>query len=451
MPSESLLSRLGLRTREQRAWAMYDWANSAMVTVIVSSVFPIFFNAYANAGTAPEVALTRHSFATTFALTIIAVMAPVLGALADHAPVKKRMLGTFLGVGVSSVALMFFIGEGQWLFAAALFVLASIGANGSFVFYDALLPHVAGRDEIDQVSTAGYALGYLGGGILLAGVIVLTLAPGAFGLPAGEGLSAEDASLPTRIGFVVVALWWALFAIPLFRRVPEPPTRAVSARERQLGALRAAFARLRETSRNLRRYRHAFLMLVAFLIYNDGIGTIIRMATSYGDTLGLDRTAMITAIMIVQFVGIPCAFVFGMLAGKIGAKPAIFIGLAAYTGISIMGYFVTTETHFFILAGMVGLVQGGTQALSRSLFGSMIPAHESGEFFGLFAIFEKFAGIAGPAIFGTLMALTGSSRLAILSLIGFFVVGGVILAFVDVEEGRRVARAEEAAVAAAAG
>lgn len=427
---------------------MYDWANSAMVTVIISAVFPIFFGAYANAGVDRSVALTRFSFATSIALTIIAVLAPILGAIADHSPLKKKMLGGFLGLGVTAVALMYFIGQGQWMFAAVLFILANIGANGSFVFYDSLLPHVADADEMDQVSTAGYALGYLGGGLLLAGVIFLTLAPGTFGLPAGEGLTPEQASLPTRIGFVAVAVWWVLFAIPLFRTVPEPPTRVASERERGLGAIRGAFVSVRDTARNLRRYRNAFLMLLAFLIYNDGIGTIIRMATSYGESLGLDQPAMITAIMIVQFVGIPFAFLFGLLAGKIGSKPSIFIGLIAYMGISVLGYYVTTEVHFFILAGMVGVVQGGTQALSRSLFGSMIPAHESGEFFGVFAIFEKFAGVAGPTIFGLLIAATGSPRLGILSVIGFFLVGGTILAFVDVEEGRRVAREEEALVRA---
>jgi UMF1 family MFS transporter len=423
---------------------MYDWANSAMVTVIVTSVYPIFFREYASAGISRDVALARHAFATSIALTIIAVLAPILGAMADHAPVKKRMLGGFLGLGVTAVALMFFIGQGQWLFAAVLFILANIGANGSFVFYDSLLPHVAEGEEIDRVSTAGYALGYLGGGVLLAIVIVVWLLPGAFGLPAGEGLSPEQGSLRTRVGFVAVAVWWALFAIPLFRTVPEPPTHVIVPEERRLGTVRAAFLRLRDTAGNLRRYRNAFLMLVAFLIYNDGIGTIIRMGTIYGETLELDTTALIVAILTVQFVGIPFAFLFGMLAGKIGAKRSIFLGLVVYVGISVLGYFMDSEVDFFVLAGLVGVVQGGTQALSRSLFGSMIPAHESGEFFGVFAIFEKFAGIAGPTIFGLLIAATGSPRLGILSVIAFFVVGGFILLFVDVDEGRRVAREEEA-------
>jgi UMF1 family MFS transporter len=287
------------------------------------------------------------------------------------------------------------------------------------------------------VSSAGYALGYLGGGVLLSVNLAWILKPHWFGL--------ADAGMASRLSFLSVAIWWLVFAIPLFRTVPEP---AVQPNRLPPGAspVLASFRQLAGTLRELRQYKQAFLMLVAFLIYNDGIGTIIRMATSYGESLGLDQPAMITAIMIVQFVGIPFAFLFGLLAGKIGSKPSIFIGLVAYTGISVLAYYVTTELHFFILAGMVGVVQGGTQALSRSLFGSMIPAHESGEFFGVFAIFEKFAGIAGPTIFGLLIAATGSPRLGILSVIVFFIVGGAILVFVDVDEGRRVAREEEARV-----
>jgi len=243
-------------------------------------------------------------------------------------------------------------------------------------------------------------------------------------------------------------VWWLLFSIPLFRRVPEPAVRLVSEAERRMGPLRAGLGRLRHTFGQLRRYRHALILLVAFLIYNDGIGTIIRMATVYGTELGIDRTVMITAIVIVQFVGIPFAFLFGMLAGRIGPKRAIILGLAVYVGISVLGYYMTTPTHFLILAMLVGMVQGGTQALSRSLFGSLIPAHESGEFFGLFAVFEKFAGIAGPAVFALMIALTGSSRGAVLSVIGFFVAGGALLFLVDVEEGRKAARAAEAAVGA---
>ncbi len=445
-----LLARLGLGRPELRAWAMYDWANSAMVTTIMTAVFPIYYVQVAGAGLPGTAATGRFAVVTTIGLAFIAVLAPLLGALADTLAIKKRLLGTFMGVGIAAVACMFFISRGELLLASVLFIFANIGVNGSFVFYESLLPHVAREDELDRVSTAAYALGYVGGGLLLALNLAWILRPGWFGLPAGEGLTPAQATLPSRLAFVSVAVWWGLFSIPLFRRVPEPAVDPSSAPRPGENPLRLAVARLRETFRDLRGYRSALLMLVAFLIYNDGIGTIIRMATAYGTELGIGQSALIGAILLVQFVGIPFAFLFGMLAGKIGAKRAIFLGLAAYTGISIVGYFMRTATHFYLLAILVGMVQGGTQALSRSLFASMIPRYRSGEFFGFWGVFEKFAGILGPAIFAATIAATGSSRNAILSVIGFFAVGGVLLSRVDVEEGQRVAREAEARVRAAA-
>jgi UMF1 family MFS transporter len=363
--------------------------------------------------------------------------------MADQTAMKKRMLGTFMGIGVTAVALMFFIQQGNWLLALVLFVLANIGANGSFVFYDSLLPHVAPTGEMDRVSTAGYALGYVGGGLLLAACAVVLANPGLVGLPTGGNLSPSAGSLPARLSFVAAAVWWVLFALPLFRRVPEPPVRILSDEERLVATTRAAVQRLKRTLQELRKYRDAFVMLLAFLIYNDGIGTIIRMAVIFGNEIGIERGALIGAIILVQFVGIPFTFLFGGLAGWIGTKRAISLGLIVYAGISVLGYFMTTATHFFVLAILVAMVQGGTQALSRSLFGSMIPRHESGEFFGLFAVFEKFAGIMGPAVFAVMVALTGSSRSAILSVIMFFLVGGALLFLVNVEEGQRTAREAE--------
>jgi len=440
----SLLDRLGLHRKELRAWAMYDWANSAMVTTIVTAVFPIYFSAVAGADLGTAQATYRLAIATTIALVIIAVLSPILGTLADQAGIKKRLLGGFMLIGVVAVGLMFFIERGEWLYAAVLFVVANIAVNGSFVFYDSFLPHIASREEMDRVSTAGYALGYVGGGILLALNLAWIQKPEWFGLPHGPDLTPAQQTLPTRLAFLSVAVWWLLFSIPLFRDVPEPGGTRRGGRVSVMGALRT----LRETFRHLGRYRQAVIMLVAFLIYNDGIGTIIRMATIYGTELGIGRGALIASIMIVQFVGIPFAFLFGAFARRIGNKRAVMMGLVVYGIISIFGYFMRTGTHFLILALMVGMVQGGTQALSRSLFASLIPRQQSAEFFGFFAVVEKFAGIFGPALFAQVIALTGSSRGAILSIIAFFVVGGVLLHFVDVEQGQRAAREAEAALAA---
>jgi len=272
----------------------------------------------------------------------------------------------------------------------------------------------------------------VGGGILLALNLAWIQKPGWFGLPSGEGLTPAQATLPSRLAFASVAIWWLLFSIPLFKRVKEPPA---SGRPRESLA-RSAQTALVKSFRDLTGYPQAALMLLAFLIYNDGIGTIIRMATIYGTEIGIGRGALIASILLVQFVGIPFSFLFGALAGRIGTKRAIFLGLVVYAGISVFGYFMTTGFHFLLLAIMVGTVQGGTQALSRSLFASMIPKSRSAEFFGFFAVVEKFAGIFGPLLFSVIIALTGSSRGAILTVIAFFAVGGALLYRVDVERGR---------------
>ncbi len=444
MPPASLLARLGLDRPELRAWAMYDWAASAVQTTIMVAVFPIYFVKVAGAGLAESGATQRLATINTIALVVLALISPALGAVSDLGGTRKRFLAAFMLLGAAAVAGLFFVRRGDLELGSWLFVLALIGVAGSYVFYEALLPHLARGHEIDRVSTAGYALGYVGGGILLALNLAWIQQPAWFGLPAGPGLDDDAATLPVRLAFLSVAVWWLVFSIPLFRRVPEPPAR-LEPDERPGGSpVRAAFARLGETFRELRGYRQAFLMLLAFLIYNDGIQTIIKMATAYGTELGIGQSALIGAILLVQFVGIPCTFLFGMLAGRIGAKPALFFGLLAYAVISVLGYYMKTAAHFYVLAGLVGMVQGGTQALSRSLFASMIPQHKSGEFFGFFSVFEKFAGIFGPLIFAGTIAATGSSRNAILSVIGFFAVGAAILARVDPEAGRREAQAGDA-------
>ena len=429
---------------------MYDWAASSMQTTVMVAVFPIYFVKVAGAGLAGGGATQRLATVNTIALVIIALASPVLGAVSDYGGNKKRFIAGFMAVGAAAVAGLFFVHTGDLTLASWLFVLALIGVAGSFVFYEALLPHIARGRELDRVSTAGYALGYVGGGILLALNLAWIQKPAWFGLPSGPGLDESAATLPARLAFLSVAVWWLVFSIPLFRRVPEPPPRLEPDEQRGQSPIRMAFVRLGETFRELRGYRQAFLMLLAFLIYNDGIQTIIKMATAYGTELGIDQSALIGAILLVQFVGIPCSFLFGMLAGRIGAKRALFLGLLAYTAISILGFYMKTATHFYVLAGLVGMVQGGTQALSRSLFASMIPQHKSGEFFGFFSVFEKFAGIFGPLIFAGTIAASGSSRNAILSVIGFFAVGAAILAFVDLDAGRREALAADAAVQPAA-
>ena len=439
----TILERLGLHRRELRAWAMYDWANSAFWTTVIVAVFPPFFSDYAAAGLTPTEATARFAWSTTFAVTLVAIIGPILGAVADYRAMKKKLLAVFMAVGVTATLLMATIDRGNWTYAALLFVIANIAVAASQVFYDSLLPHIAAPDELDRVSTSGFALGFLGGGVLLLVNLAWILSPATFGLP--------DTVAAIKLSFVSVAFWWLIFSIPLMRGVPEPPRsleqdetpRLRSGQAARGGIIRPALVHVWETFHELRGYRQAFLMLVAFLLYNDGIQTIIRMASIYGAEIGIDRNAQIAAFVVVQFTGIPCSFGFGWLAGRIGAKRALYLALTVYIGISILGYFMTTTWHFFALAFLVGMVQGGSQALSRSLFARMIPKHKSSEYFGFFSVFEKFAGIFGPALFAASVTLFGSSRAAILSVIVFFIVGAAVLTRVNVAEGE--ARAVQAA------
>jgi UMF1 family MFS transporter len=421
------LSRFGLSRPELRAWAMYDWANSAFQSTVITAVFPDFFASVAAADLPPAVATARFAWATTVAVAVIAVLGPILGAIADYRAMKKRMLGVFMGIGVVATLMMAGIDRGEWQSALVIFMVANLAISASFVFYDSLLPHIAAPEEIDRVSTAAYALGYLGGGIVLVLNLLWILMPSTFGIP--------DTIAAIKLSFVSVAAWWLIFSIPLFRRVPEPRALLEADESGRDAAIGVAFKRVWETFHELRGYRNAFLMLVAFMLYNDGIQTIIRMATIYGAEVGIDRNARIAAFVVVQFVGVPFSFLFGSLAARIGAKTAIYISLGVYVGISMLAFFMTTAWQFFALAFMVGVVQGGSQALSRSLFARMIPKHKSSEYFGFFSVFEKFAGIAGPALFAASVSMFGSSRVAVVSVILFFVAGALVLTRVNVAEG----------------
>jgi MFS transporter, UMF1 family len=428
-----LLERLGLHRPELRAWAMYEWATTGMWAVIVAAIFPIYYRSVLAVDLTSEQADWGFSLATTLGIVLVAVVAPFMGAITDRAAIKKPLLGAFAALGIAGCGLLFFAQEGNWFLGLFFFVLVNIGANGSIVFYDALLPHIARPGEVDRVSTGAFAIGYLGAGLLLAFCLLMIQMPHLFGLP-------DEGTLPARLSFVAVAVWWLAFSIPLFRTVSEPAAELAPGEVLGTSTVRFAFNRIKRTFRELRSYRNAFILLIAYLIYGDGIGTIIRMAALYGERIGIGQEHMIGAIVMVQFIGVPFAFLFGMLAGRIGTKPAIFVGLSVYSGITVLAFFMTSAIHFWALAALVGMVQGGTQALSRSLYSSLIPAYKSGELFGFYGVMDKFAGMVGPTVFATVGAATGSPRLGILSILIFFVVGGAVLYLVDVEGGRQVAR-----------
>lgn len=639
------------------AWTMYDWANSAFATTILAAVLPIYYSQVAGA-TLPSAAIATAYWSTglSVSLLIVAIMSPVLGTISDIMRGKKRFLAVFFGLGVLSTGLLVLVETGDWLLASILFILGRIGFTAANVFYDALLPHVARADDLDRVSTRGFAMGYLGGGILLAiNVLMVFFLPGTWG---------------PRISFLSVAVWWAVFSIPLFRNIPEPPA-ATEKLERGETVISASIKRLWDTLKDISRYRELFKYLIAFLIYADGIGTIIGVAAIYGAELGFGTIELILALLLVQFVGIPYSLIFGRLpspnetrrplylafvlfnlvalplvgisgsrllpaqitgvppdpyaptatavgqgiyaathqsitssgtwnietipADKLGTDedaiyllsreagasyslpfngqqivitystgpdhglwsvqldgqplldedsgeaviidgynpttryevsqtftaetpgehtlsvistgdkkpestgilttlkaievlpptrqsslltilsliiavelvglliawllgPRLFSGLAetldtkrsillaltVYAAIAIWGYFLNSVVEFWFLAWLVAVVQGGSQGLSRSLFSSMSPAAKSGEFFGLFGVMEKFSAIVGPLIFAFAATTFGSSRPAVLGIIAFFIIGGLLLTLVNVEEGRRVAQAEDA-------
>jgi UMF1 family MFS transporter len=426
------------RKRAITAWTLYDWANSAFATTIMAAVLPVYYASVAGADLPGNLATVYWGYTTSISLLVAAVLGPILGALADFSGTKKRFLAIFMAIGVAGTALLYFVQSGDWLMASLFFVLGELGFAGSLVFYDSLLPHIARPEEVDMVSSRGYAIGYLGGGILLAvNLAMIQLAP------------VEQQAFMTRLTFVTVALWWFVFSVPLIRIVPEPPRRVASG-EIGHNPVAVSFKRLAHTFREITRYRDLFIFLVAFWFYNDGIGTIIKMATIYGNEIGISRTTLIGTLLLVQFIGIPFAFFFGWLARKIGTKRSIYISLLVYTCIAVAGYFLQKEWQFWALGIAVATVQGGSQALSRSLFSRLVPRSKSAEFFGFFSVSEKFAGIVGPLVFGIVGQLMGSSRLSIVSLVIFFIVGAILLSRVNEAEGVRVAEQEENELLAAA-
>jgi MFS transporter, UMF1 family len=416
--------------RVVNSWAMYDWANSAFVTVIMAAIFPVHFRALAReAGIGNADATAAWSYTNAGAMLIVAVIGPLLGALADASHRAKFFTGCFAAVGMISAAALGLVST--WWAAVAFFIIGTIGFSGSLVFYDSLLPHIVREGDADRVSARGYALGYLGGGVLLALNLAWFARPSWFFMP--------DQAFAVRASFVSVALWWALFSVPFFRRVPEPVRQGVSMGR----AIAESVRRLGATIRSVRRFRQLALFLVAFWVYNDGIGTVIKMAVAYGDEIGIGQGDLLLALVITQTVGIPCSLLFGPLGRKLGTKRAILLGIGTYLLICPMGFFMRTTAHFYMLSGAVGLVQGGTQALSRSLFATMVPRRRSAEFFGFFSTGEKFAGILGPVLFGMISQLGGSSRWGILSITVFFIIGAVLLLRVDEAEAARVASEED--------
>jgi UMF1 family MFS transporter len=416
------------------SWAMYDWANSAFATTVMAGFFPVFFNGYWSAGADTTVTTARLGLANSIAGITVALLAPVLGSIADRGSARKKFLVFFAFMGALMTASLWMVSRGDWKAAILIFVLASIGFSGSIVFNDSLLVSVAGPKQRERVSALGYALGYLGGGLLFALNIARTLRPAAFGL-AGP----EEA---VRYSFLTVGAWWVVFTIPLIMFVKEKRP------ERTRGIGRTVAGGMRElvgTFRAIRRLRMVFLFLVAYWLYIDGVDTIVRMAVDYGMSIGLERNDLITALLVTQFVGFPSAIAFGRIGAKIGARRAIFIAIGVYLFVTVWAALMDSREEFYVLAVSVGLVQGGIQALSRSLFAGIVPEEKSARYFGFYNMVGKFAAVIGPVLIGTTGLVLRSfgagaetaTRLGITSVAILFIAGGILLYFVDEEKARR--------------
>ncbi|MDD5711159.1 MAG: MFS transporter [Smithellaceae bacterium] len=404
------------------AWAMYDWANSAFATTVMAGFFPIFFKQFWSVGTDSVVSTAKLGLANSFAGFAVALCAPLLGAIADRGTAKKRFLLTFASLGILATATLSLVGSGNWPMAATLYILAMMGFAGGNVFYDSLITSVAERDRMDMVSSLGYSLGYVGGGLLFALNVGMTISPSTFGL--------RDVATAVRFSFITVAIWWFLFSLPLAIYVRE---KSSSAEDKRGYLFRKSLRQLVETLRRVRSQKNILLFLIAYWLYIDGVDTVIVMAVDYGLSIGFAARELILALLMIQLIGVPCSLFFGFLGGKIGTRRSIFIALTVYLLIPVFSALMETRTAFFGLAAMVGLVQGGIQALSRSFFAKIIPKENSAEYFGFYNMIGKFAVIMGPLLIGAVGLLARgvgatsnvASRLSILSISTLFLLGGV--------------------------
>ena len=416
--------------RKVLSWAFYDWANSAFATVVMAGFFPVFFKQFWATGLSVTDSTFWLGVVNSAASLVIVATAPLLGAVADQLGAKKRFLMVFTILGVLSSGALFWLGQGQWGMALAVYFCALLGFSGSNIFYDALLPDVAAARDYEWVSAFGYALGYLGGGLLFAFCVIMTLFPRAFGFSApGEAVQAA---------FLGVALWWMIFAIPVALWGPKDRGAASTGGP---GALRRAFAELASTFRQIRRLRVTFLFLLAYWFYIDGVDTIVRMAVDFGLSIGFPANSLMVALLITQFVGFPAALLFGRLGMRWGAKRSILLAIGIYMLVVLGASQMRRVEEFYALAIAIGLVQGGIQALSRALFAGFVPRGHTAEFFGFFNMVGKFAAVLGPFLVAMAAALTGDSRLSLLPILLLFLIGAGLLWRVDVQAGRAAAEA----------
>ena len=426
-------------------WALYDWANSAFATTVMAGFFPIFFKQYWSYGADVNVSTAQLGFGNSIASLIVAIMAPILGAIADKGSAKKKFLVFFAYLGVLMTAALFLVQRGQWGWAIFIYAMGIIGFSGANVFYDSLLPGIVSEERIDYVSGLGFSMGYLGGGLLFLINVLMTLMPQKFGLP--------DAAAAVRFSFLSVALWWGLFTFFTIFWVSEK--NGVSTEKTADNTVVAGFRQFAGTFKKMRHLKVVFTFLLAYWFYIDGVDTIIRMAVDYGLSLGFDSNDLIIALLIVQFIGFPAALVFGKLGERWSVRKSIYLAIAIYMAVAVWGAMMTQKTEFYILAMVIGLVQCGIQALSRSYYSRLIPKNKAAEYYGFYNMLGKFAAILGPALMSIVglfvrrilmppaptaeqMETVGriASRWGIGSILLLFLIGGILLYFVDEKKGK---------------
>ena len=425
------------KKNEVFAWYMYDWANSAFATTVIAALLPIYFATvivpsdgwiFRFCGIELSTnATTLWAFLAGAAALFVFITAPILGAIADISESKKKFLMTFCFSGSLFTTLLFFSRSGDVWMTMIFFFIANTCFISANIFYDAFLPHIASRKDIDQVSGRGYAYGYLGGGLQFLICIILIIAHNYIGI---------EKAMAVRISLLFSGVWWAGFSIITLVGLREHGSGKASLQQFQSNNkswsyLRFGFTRTWRTVLNVKRHRNLAIFLIAFMFYNDGIHTVIRMAAIYGkDELGLKNETLMGTLLLVQFIGIGGALLFSKISKSFGTKRILIFILFLWLGILCYAYIINSAIDFWILGIAVGFVLGGSQSLSRSFYGAMIPSNESAEFFGFFSVFAKFSAIWGPFVFGIIRQITGTSRLAILSLVGFFIIGIILLCFV---------------------
>lgn len=398
------------------SWAFYDWANSGFATTVMAGFFPIFFKSYWAVDLEPAQSTFAIGSINSFVGLLIAISAPILGALADVGRVKKRFLFFFALIGILSTGYLFFIPESSWQLAILFYALGVIGFSGGNIFYDALIIDISKPDERNRASALGFSLGYLGGGLLFLLNVLMYTNPEWFGLS-----SSVDAVLWS---FVSVAFWWFIFSFPLFFNIKE--TKAVKENINS-SIIKTAFSNLYQTAKSIKKYKSAVIFLMAYFLYMDGVDTIIRMATSYGSDIGLTPTSMIGALLLTQFIGFPATLVFGLYADKFGYKQSLTFAILVYIGVVLFSSQMDTALEFYIVASVIGLVQGGVQAISRSYFSNLIPEDKAAEFFGFYNFIGKSSVFFGPFMVSGIALLTGNPGYGILSLLLLFIPGLILL------------------------